>query len=319
MSEATSPAATDADREVVLERVFDAPRALVFKAWTDPGHLPHWFGPRGFTVTTHAIDVRGGGSWHFIMHGPDGTDWPNFMRFLEITPSERLVYDQGESPDGPAHFRVTVTLTDEPGGKTRMRMQSIFPTAEACAAVKGFGAVELGYQTLEKLAQRLQTAGFSITRTFDAPRDLVFQAWTDAERFAKWWGPAGFDLDVRQAEIKPGGVFHYRMHNAGGDEMWGRIAFLELTPPERLTFINAFSDPAGDVARAPFSASFPLEIYIVVTLTERDGKTTLNLAGGPLNATDAEWAFYEGMGASMQQGFGATFDQLAAFLGVSSR
>lgn len=306
----------EADRELVLERVFDAPRALVFKAWTDPAHLPVWFGPKGFTCTTHAIDVRPGGAWHFDMHGPDGTDYPNFMRFLTIEPNERITYDHGALPDEPAHFQGTVTFADEPGGRTRLRMRNLFPTAEARAAVEGFGAVELGYQTLEKLAERLAATTLTFTRTFDAPRELVYRAWAEPQRFAKWWGPAGMALEVLKQDIRPGGVFHYRMYNDAGAEMWGRFAYVELAAPERLVWVNAFSDPEGNVVPAPFPGmeAFPLEIYNVMTLTEEDGKTLLKLTGGPLAATAKQLDFYLGMNASMQQGFGGTFDKLAAYL-----
>jgi uncharacterized protein YndB with AHSA1/START domain len=308
----THATATASDREIVQERVFDAPRALVFKAWTDPQHLPSWFGPKGFTCTTHAIDVREGGSWHFDMHAPDGKAWPNFMRFLEVVPNERLVYDHGAEPDGAPHFRVEVTFADE-GVRTRLVQRSTFPTAEACEAVKGFGAVELGGQTLDKLAARVATMGLRFTRTFDAPLDLVYKAWVEPERFAKWWGPAGFDLDVKTVDVRPGGVFHYRMHNAQG-EMWGKFRYVEIVAPERIVWINSFSDPEGNTTRAPFSAEFPLEIYNVVTFTERDGKTVMEMGGGPLDASPAELAFYQGMNASMQGGFGKTFDQLDAYL-----
>lgn len=312
MPEATQPPST-ADREIALERVFDAPRALVYKALTDPAHLPHWFGPKGFTITTHAIDVRVGGGWHFIMHGPDGKDWDNYHRYLEIVPGERLVYDVGESPDGPAQFRAYVTLADE-GGKTRMRMCNVMPDAAALAAVKAFGAEALGQQTLDKLGERLKTMGLSITRTFDAPRDLVWKVWSEPTHFAKWWGPKGFALEAKRAEIVPGGVFHYRMSNEAGHEMWGKFVYREVQAPERLAYVSSFSDPEGTTARAPFPGDFPLEIHNVVTLTERDGKTILNIAGGPIDASEAEWAFYLGMEASMQQGFGGTFDQLDAYL-----
>lgn len=313
MTEATRSADVESDRVIIQDRVFDAPRALVFKAWTDAAHLPHWFGPKGFSVTTQAIDIRPGGAWQFVMHGPDGTDFANFMRFEEIVPEERLVYAHGESPDGPAHFHVTVTFTAE-GAKTRLRMRSVFPTAEACAAVKGFGAVELGQQTLDKLAARLKTMGLSITRTLDAPRDLVYKVWSEAEHLAHWWGPKGFDLEVVTLDFRPGGLFHYRMSNADGAEMWGKFVFVEMTSPERIVYISSFSDPAGNTVQASFLPEFPLEIYNVVTLTEHGGKTTLNLAGGPLNATAAELAFYAGMEDSMQQGFKGTFDALDAYL-----
>lgn len=315
MTDATQTQAPEAARELVLERVIDAPRALVYQAFTTPAHLNHWFGPKGFTITTKAIDVRPGGSWDFVMHGPDGKDWPNFVRYLELEPNARLLYDHGESADGPAHFRVTVTFEDE-GVRTRMRMRSLFPTVEGCEAAKGFGAVELGYTTLEKLAARVDTMGLRLTRTVDAPRDLVYQAWTEPARLAKWWGPTGFDLEVLKLELRPGGVFHYRMSNGQGAEMWGKFVYQEVEAPARIVYVSSFSDAAGGTAPAPFPGMehFPLEVYNVLTLTEVDGKTVMEMGGGPLAATEEQRAFYHGMRASMEQGFGGTFKQLDAYL-----
>ena len=153
----TEPAASTADREIVLERVFDAPRELVFQAWTDPRHVPQWMGPHGFTITTHAIDVRVGGMWRYTMHGPDGTDYPNRVVYQEITPPERLVYLHGEDvDDDPGAFHVTVTFADE-GGRTRQISRMVFPTAEARSEAMKYGAEELGYQTMERLAEHLKT------------------------------------------------------------------------------------------------------------------------------------------------------------------
>jgi uncharacterized protein YndB with AHSA1/START domain len=316
VTDATRTLVAETDRAITLERVIDAPRALVFKAFTDPAHLPHWFGPGGFTCTTRTIDVREGGCWDFIMHGPDGTDWANFHRYLEVAAPERLVYDVGETADGPAQFRATVTFEDL-GVRTRVRMTNAFPTQEACEAVKGFGAVELGAQTLGKLADRVAGMGLRISRTVDAPRELVYQAWTDPERLAKWWGPVGMTIEVQQADIRPGGVFHYRMADGQGAEMWGKFSYLELQAPERIVWLNAFSNARGETTRAPFAEGFPLEIYNVVTLTEQDGKTLLELGGGPLTADEAESALYASMAESMQKGFGGTFDQLDAYLAGS--
>lgn len=316
MTEATqTPGTANADREIVQERVFDAPVALVFKALTDPAYLPKWFGPKGFTNSVHEIDVRPGGVWRFVMHAPDGTDFDNVIQYVEIVENERMVYDQGSAVDEAPHFRVTVTFEDL-GGKTRLCMRSVFPTAEAVEAVKKFGAVELGQQTLDRLANLLATSAqsFSISRSFDAPRELVFKAWTEAERLAQWWGPKGFDLEVVSLEVRPGGVFHYRMSNAQGAEMWGRFFYAAVAAPERLIYLSSFSTPEGGVARAPFSEDFPLLVYNVLTFTEENGKTTVSLSSSPIDGTPAEQAFFTGMHASMQQGFGGTFDQLDAYL-----
>ncbi len=153
-ADSTSPTA---DREIVLTRVFDAPRELVFRAWTEPEHLAHWWGPNGFTTTYHEVDVREGGAARFTMHGPDGTDYPNRIVYREIVRPERIVYDHDDDvDDDPRQFQVTVTFADE-GGRTRATMRMLFRTAAARDYVTGFGAVELGYQTLDKLAAHLAT------------------------------------------------------------------------------------------------------------------------------------------------------------------
>ena len=158
MSAGNSAAASPtANREIVLSRVFDAPRELVFKAFTDPRHVGHWWGPDGFTNTIHEMDVRPGGVWRFVMHGPDGTDYGNKVVYSEVVKPERLRFAHGADDDGPAHFHVTVTFEDL-GPRTRVTMRSIFPTAEVRdKTVKEYGALEGGKQTLERLARYLST------------------------------------------------------------------------------------------------------------------------------------------------------------------
>jgi uncharacterized protein YndB with AHSA1/START domain len=144
------------EREIVLSRVFDAPRELVFEAWTDPKGLEEWFGPKGFVTTTHEIDVRVGGRWRFEMRAPDGTCFPNRMEYLEIKRPERLVIDHGSDVDNDPHrFRVTITFDAQRDGKTVVTMRQLHPSKAQRDAKLGFGAVELGYQTLDKLAAKL--------------------------------------------------------------------------------------------------------------------------------------------------------------------
>ncbi len=116
------------DREMSISRVVDAPRDLVWKVWTEPEHVKEWWGPNGFTNTIHKMDVVQGGEWVLTMHGPDGTDYPNHIRYLEIIKHERLIYDHGQPEDGGS-FRTFVTFTQE-GGKTRVTMKGVFKTVE---------------------------------------------------------------------------------------------------------------------------------------------------------------------------------------------
>lgn len=153
----TASASPTADREMVLSREFDAPRELVFQAYTDPRHLPHWYGPDGFRLTIHEIDVRPGGRWRFIMHGPDGTDYPNRIVYREVVRPERLVFDHGDDlDDDPASFHVTIRF-DDLGGRTRVTQTVVFRTVGQREGAVKFGAVELGHQTLARLAEHLKT------------------------------------------------------------------------------------------------------------------------------------------------------------------
>ena len=145
-----------ADREIVVSRIINAPRELVFKAWTDPKLLVQWWGPKGFTNTFKEIDVRPGGVWRFIMHGPNGVDYPNMVVFTEIVKPERLVYTHGTGePGDPGEFHVTVTFSDQ-AGKTNLTMRSIFASAaERDKVVREYGAIEGANQTLDRLEELL--------------------------------------------------------------------------------------------------------------------------------------------------------------------
>jgi uncharacterized protein YndB with AHSA1/START domain len=158
---------------------------------------------------------------------------------------------------------------------------------------------------------------FAISRTFDAPRDLVWKAWTSAEALAQWWGPKGANIRVIKLDFRPGGIFHYAMAFQPGHDMYGRFIYREVVAPERLVFVNSFSDAEGGITRAPFpqlQGKWPLEVLNTMTLTEQGGKTTIALRGGPINATEEECKIFAGMTDSMRQGFGGTFDKLDDYL-----
>jgi uncharacterized protein YndB with AHSA1/START domain len=124
-------AESSADREIVIARLIDAPPARVFDAWTDPQQVVQWWGPRGFTTTTSKMDVKPGGLWGFVMHGPDGRDYQNRITYLEVVKPERLVYKHGGDEDlEPVSFQTTVTFVPQ-GSKTMVTMLAVFPTAKS--------------------------------------------------------------------------------------------------------------------------------------------------------------------------------------------
>lgn len=147
---------TQNDREIVMSRIFDAPRELVYRAYTEPEHVVHWWGPAGFTTTIHEMDVRPGGVWRFIMHGPDGKDWPNKIEYSEVVPPERLVYAHGADDDKGPQFHVTTTF-EEIDGKTKLESRLLFATKEERDAKIAFGAIEGGKQGHARLDEYLKS------------------------------------------------------------------------------------------------------------------------------------------------------------------
>jgi uncharacterized protein YndB with AHSA1/START domain len=145
------------DREIVTSRLLDAPRELVFEAWTDPKQVVQWWGPHGFTTTTDEMSVTPGGVWRFVMHGPDGRDYKNKIIYTEVVRPERLVYRHaGEDEHEDVRFHVTVTFEAQ-GRKTLLTMRSVFATAqERDDVVEKYGALEGARQTLERLAQHVE-------------------------------------------------------------------------------------------------------------------------------------------------------------------
>lgn len=144
------------EREIVLCRVIDAPVERVFAAWTNPAQITQWFGPEGFTCDTAECDIREGGIWRFIYTGPDGTRWTNRIDYLRIDPPRLIAYDHGaDTEHDPNRFHVTVTFDAQANGKTVLTLRQLHPSAERRRTVIGFGAVEYGYQTLDKMAKHL--------------------------------------------------------------------------------------------------------------------------------------------------------------------
>lgn len=144
------------DREVVLTRVIDAPRSLVYAAWADPKQIAMWFGPDGIAIETKAIDIRPGGLWRFDMVADDGTRYTNRMLFLRMEAPHFIELEHGsDDDDDPTRFRMLVTFDEQGDGKTVLTLRQMHPSRERRDIVIGFGAVEYGGQTLDKLARHI--------------------------------------------------------------------------------------------------------------------------------------------------------------------
>ena len=158
------------------------------------------------------------------------------------------------------------------------------------------------------------TREFVISRTFDAPRELVWKAFTEREHLMQWFGPKGFKMLAGTVDLRPGGTFHYGMQAPDGKTMWGKWIFREIVPPERLVTVVSFSDEQGGVTRHPLAPSWPLETLSTTTLAEAGGKTTITLRWSALNATNEERKTFDASHDGMRMGWTGTMDQLDAYL-----
>jgi len=275
--------------------------------WTDRHHVAQWWGPKGSTNTILEMNVRPGGVWRFVNHSAHG-DFEQKIVYVDVAKPERIVYDYISGMT----FHTIVHFIDL-GEKTEVRMRMICESAEVRKQV-GAGASHGMQQTLERLDEQLAKRPFVITRTFDAPRELVFEVWTDPEHLKNWFGPKGTSVISSKNDFRPGGTYHYGMRTADGSEMWGRWVYREIDPPKRLVFINSFSDPQGGITRHPMAPAWPAEMLSIITFIEHEGKTTLSIEWSPYNASEEEAHVFDSSHASMTQGWGGTLDKLGEYL-----
>jgi uncharacterized protein YndB with AHSA1/START domain len=249
MTTQNDPTKQSTPGNLVLTRVFDAPRALVFKAWTDPGQLAQWWGPHGFTNPRCEWDARPGGLIRVDMRGPNGTIYPMTGAYREIVEPERLVFTAGAlDEDGNLLFEIlnTVTFAEEKG-RTTLTLQTHVLNTTGDAAQYLNGHSKGWAQSLERFATLLEeiqkNGGASdreivITRDFDAPRELVWEAMTDPRHVVQWWGPRGFTTTIEEMDVRPGGVWKHVLHGPDGIDYPNRSVFTEIVKPERISFSN---------------------------------------------------------------------------------
>ncbi|MCE9618505.1 MAG: SRPBCC domain-containing protein [Planctomycetes bacterium] len=312
--------------EIRLTRIYDAPVSVVWDAWTDPAQVEQWWGPRGFTLTTHSKDLRPGGKWIYTMHGPDGTDYLNVTPYYEVVKESRLVYDHGGGEDRPPLFRVTVQFTDLKG-KTKMEFKAVMATAEVAAEMRKFIKKAGGDGTWDRLGEYLvkKLSGkehFIINRAFDAPIDTVFQMWTDPKHFSQWLPPTGFTMEFRRAEIKPGGKAVYSMSSEDGTmTMFGRVEYLKIEKPGFIVYTQQFCDANENISRHPKAPTWPETMLTTVQLAaEGADRTRVTVTWEPHGkVTREELEAFVNARAGMTQGWTGSFDKLEARLADTVR
>jgi uncharacterized protein YndB with AHSA1/START domain len=316
-------AATPSNREIVITREFDAPRELVWKAWTEPQHIMRWWGPRGFTTTIEEMDVRPRGAWRQTMHGPDGVDYPSRSAFTEVVKHERIcfLHDGGKKGEPSSQFESTWAF-EEVGEKTRVTIRMVFESAqERERVIKEFGAIEGGNQTLARLAEFLpKLAGKGkpseasrsktvliaepdkpttiLTRVFDAPRKLVYEAYTNPKHIQNWWGLRSTKIVVEKMDVRPGGAWRFVEHAADGKEFAFSGEFREIVPQERI--VSTFEYEA-----------MPGHVILNTTLFEEyEGKTKVTITSVYPSIEDREGMLRSGM----EKGANESWDTLEELL-----
>lgn len=306
--------------EIRIVRLYDAPLKAVWEAWTDPKQTAQWWGPRGFSTSTQSKEVRVGGCWTFTMQGPDATEYPNCIRYLEVEPLAKLVYDHGTHEDQAPLFRVKVQFSERQG-KTTMDMVMILPSAEAAAETRKHVKKAGGETTWDRLAEFLskELAGkelFVIHRSFEGNVERLYQMWTDTQHFSHWMAPSGASHTLIRADLRMGGSMFYCMSMPGGLKMYGRLQYQELLKPQRLVYTQQFVDQDEKVQRHPMAPTWPETMQTRVSFAAEDGgKTRVTLIWEPVGPVTAEelQTFIAGR-AGMSGGWTGTFDKLEEYL-----
>ena len=296
------------DRETVITRLVDAPRTLVWHAWIDPNQLKHWWGPADFTNPRCEIDVQPGGAIRIDMRGPDGTVYPMNGVYHDVAPPERLVFTSA-ALDGEGaplfHLRHAVAFAEQ-DGRTRVTVSTKVVALYSAIAADYLKGMEQGWtQSLERL-DTFVTVGtdadrtLTLTRVIDAPRALVWRAWTNAEHLRQWFFPAGCTIMDPNFDVSEGGAYRcwYRGEDGAAHRLQGR--FLELAEPERLVLTHGWENADGVVEN---------DTRVVVTLAEEGRRTRLTVHQATFDTVATR--------DSHAEGWGQALDHLAAHLATA--
>lgn len=314
---------TENARDIRITRLYDAPVAVVWDAWTDLAQVAQWWGPRGFTITTHSKELRPGGTWVYTMHGPDGVDYPNYTRYHVVEPQARLVYDHGaNAADAAPMFQVTV-LFHARGERAELEITMTFPSAEIARDARVFIKAAGGNSTWDRLAEYVekQQSGddiFVINRSFPAPIETMWEMFTSPTHFAAWLPPTGFTMEFKRVNIVPGGDGFYAMTN-GQFTMYGRVEYQRIERPHAIEYTQCFTDADEHISRHPGAPTWPEKMRTAVTLTSEGVQTTRVTIRWSVDgtATREEIAAFVAERGGMTKGWTGSFDKLEDYLGAT--
>jgi uncharacterized protein YndB with AHSA1/START domain len=284
MSQTNSAVTDPTQREVVITREFNAPRELVFDAFTQCEHMSHWFGPKEFTCSHCEADVRPGGKLKLCMSHPEmGDFWVSGVH-LEVDRPNRLVITStaDDNEDGAPLFEVLETVTFESvGNRTRVTLVAKPLATHVPEAAQFLSGMEEGWnQSLDKfdnyvgglyldskppVTVKAEGRELRAKRVYDAPREIVFKAWSDPKGISKWWGPRGFTTTTHKMEVRPGGTWLFTMHGPDGTDYENKVVYEEVVTPERLKYKHSGVGDENDI-----------RFEVTVEFSDLGGKTEMS-------------------------------------------
>ncbi len=301
--------------EYYLTRIYNAPLKTVWQAWTDPQQVAKWWGPRGFTITNHSKDVRTGGHWDYMMHGPDGTNYPNKTKFLQVEDYSKMIYDHGANDDQPPLFRVTVLFTEK-NGQTELDFTMAFENAAIATQMKKFIKQAGGDSTWDRLAEYLseeihQKNTFVINRSFNTSVEVMYAMWTNPKNISEWLAPTGASMNFIKADIQTGGTTFWKMESPHG-VMFGKAKYLEMNRPNKIVYTQQFVDENENISRHPMAPTWPETMLTTVEFSAEDtNQTRVKITWEPHGkTTHDEVETFKNARAGMTMGWTGSFDKL---------
>jgi uncharacterized protein YndB with AHSA1/START domain len=310
--------------ELTITRIFDAPRELVWKVWTEPKYIKRWWGPKDFTSPVIKNDLRVGGRYLYSMRSPEGQEFWSTGVYREIVRPEKIVFTDsfsdaegnvvpvstyGISGDWPLELVMTVTFEDRGGRTTITLHEAGIPMGE------NRDLAEAGWnESLDKLEKVLEEGATAMTKTnltadpgsheavvtrvFDAPRELVFRTFMDPNLIPHWWGPRNSVTTVDTMDARPGGIWRYVQRDPEGNEYAFHGVYHEVAPPERYTYTFEFEGEPGHV------------LLETVTLEDQNGRTKMTDRSVFQTVEDRDRALASGMEGAAAE----TMDRFAELL-----
>lgn len=295
--ETTEVKAPRGKQDIIVIRTYDAPRELVYKIVTDPKLVPEWWGPRSLTTTVEKMELRWGGQWKFLQRDPQGKSYIFHGVYHTVKSPELLVYTM-EWDGMPDHILLNIDRFDERDGKTIYTSSSIFETVEdrdgmlqadmedgIKAITERIAELLIRYNKPEMLATSRHGyegdgSSLKITRVYNAPRERVWQRWTDPDQYLCWSSPKDYTGSYAKFDLHVGGKYLSCMRGPEGQEIWSTGTYKEIIEPNRIVMTDSFADEHGNIVPATYygmGSDLPIEMEVEVTLEDIEGKTRMTL------------------------------------------